>query len=264
MEKLAKGRSTGVDSTFECTASDPAPLARVVPMSLLDELVSCFALFFVPGAALWMPVVAIALAAAAPWVGWVPLLTLISVLAGLSLLLPRGQSPSVIHSAVARKIMQYFSYRVVWAHKLEHHEQHVLAAHPHGAFPIGNMLTLVSTPDAGGFYFLGLAASAALYVPIMGQALSWIGCVHASKRTALEVMGKGHSVGLSPGMCEPPLPHPTTMHTRAQLHASPRYRPPPRAAPCAGGIAEMFCCTDTTNETVYLNKRKVRPPRVPP
>ena len=55
-----------------------------------------------------------------------------------------------VHSYPARLLMKYFSFKIVWAHRLSPDQRYIMAAHPHGAFPFGNVLSLLVAPDAGG------------------------------------------------------------------------------------------------------------------
>ena len=64
LEELAEEESKDMLSTFPCPPSDShaaPPLATVVRMSRWEELLCCIVLFFVPGAALWVPVTTLAL-----------------------------------------------------------------------------------------------------------------------------------------------------------------------------------------------------------
>ncbi len=98
-----------------------------------EEARACALLFFFLGSVLWMPFVGIALAALSTVWGWTPLLTAAAALTAVSLLLPRGvRNLSLMHSPSATLLLKYFSFKVVWAHKLDHSHQFVFAAHPHG------------------------------------------------------------------------------------------------------------------------------------
>lgn len=220
---MAKGRSKDARSTFPVEAGCPPPLATVCPLGPWEEFLCCVVLFFIPGAALWVPVVALGLAVVGvAGYGWVYLGVFSAVLAA-SFLVPAGLRQGVLHSHVATLMLKYFSFKIVWNTRLDPKDRHILAAHPHGAFPVGNMLSLIVAPDGAGFYVRALAASAALYVPFYRQLLGWIGAVHASRSEAhrLMVSSEPHGIGLNPG-----------------------------------GIAEIFHVNDSEDETIYLRHRK--------
>ncbi len=82
MEALAVGRSKDAASTFPCPRSGPAPLAQVCPLTPWEELLCCIVLFFIPGAALWVPLVALVLAGVGiGGLGWTPFAGFTSILA---------------------------------------------------------------------------------------------------------------------------------------------------------------------------------------
>lgn len=60
-------------------------------------------------------------------------------------------------------------------------------------------MTMLAMPDAAGFHFRGLAASAALRVPIVRHVFSAIGVVDASRANAARLLADGVSLGISPG-----------------------------------------------------------------
>jgi 2-acylglycerol O-acyltransferase 2 len=97
---------------------------------------------------------------------------------------------------------------------------------------------MISAPDAGGLYMSGLAASAALWCPLIGHALGWVGCVHATRDVATSVLRSSGSGGSRHGVGG------ATPRDRGSLGLNP------------GGIAEIFFANRSTEETVYLRRRK--------
>lgn len=72
LSSLAQGRSPDVAHTFPCRPGETPPLARELPLTRWEEACACLLLFFTVGAALWLPVIAIALACAVPRIGYAP------------------------------------------------------------------------------------------------------------------------------------------------------------------------------------------------
>jgi hypothetical protein len=65
-------------------------------------------------------------------------------------------------------------------------------------FPFGNIVTIFTSPVAGGFYFHGLTSSIALVVPLFRQFFKTIGVIDASRESATKV-----SVSSSPACVSP-------------------------------------------------------------
>ena len=86
-----------------------------------------------------------------------------------------------ILSAPATWVLKYFSMRLLWEGDPFCREPYILVAPPHGAFPFGNVCTMIAMPRLGGFNFHGLAASAVLYVPIFRQLITWVSGEDASR-----------------------------------------------------------------------------------
>jgi 1-acyl-sn-glycerol-3-phosphate acyltransferase len=73
-------------------------------------------------------------------------------------------------------------------------------APPHGVFPYGNLLAKLVWPSLTGHHFHGLAASAALTVPIFKQILKSIGTIDASRQSARKALEQHpHTIGISTG-----------------------------------------------------------------
>jgi hypothetical protein len=143
---MAAGVSSGADATF----AGGAPLAAVCPLAVWEEALCCLLLLLVPGAALWVPVSVLVLAVAgvAGW-GWAPLAMWLCLLAA-SYVLPSRFSKDAVHSPAAALLLRYFSFKIVWNTRLDPKDRHILAAHPHGAFPIGNILSVQCRAGAAG------------------------------------------------------------------------------------------------------------------
>jgi hypothetical protein len=60
----------------------------------------------------------------------------------------------------------------------------VLVAPPHGVLPVANLLVLLAFRSAWGFDFIGLTADSALRLPVMRQAMTWIGCASATAKVS--------------------------------------------------------------------------------
>jgi 1-acyl-sn-glycerol-3-phosphate acyltransferase len=70
---------------------------------------------------------------------------------------------------------------------------------PHGLFPFGGLLGMFAMPRFVGFSGRGIAASAILAVPVIGQLLKTIGCIDASRDNVKKYLASGESIGVSTG-----------------------------------------------------------------
>jgi Diacylglycerol acyltransferase len=77
----------------------------------------------------------------------------------------------------------------------------ILVAPPHGVFPYGNLLSMMAWPCyTQGHCFQGLAASAAVTVPIFKQILASIGVIDASRASARRALQHyPYTIGISTG-----------------------------------------------------------------
>eukprot|EP00934_Nitzschia_sp_Nitz4_P001480 Nitzschia sp. Nitz4//scaffold61_size107673//50336//54256//NITZ4_004236-RA/size107673-snap-gene-0.46-mRNA-1//1//CDS//3329555713//1480//frame0 len=175
-------------------------------MSFFDELITvAFLTFGVPNGVITFP-------ASAYLIGRFLVGNLTWTFAALGALmlplaiLPQPYTPSVLHSWLAMRVLKYFSFRLVFDERPppqdskdpEHHPR-ILVAPPHGVFPYGNFLAMMTYPALCGSYFRGLAASAIVNAPVSKQILQSIGVVEASRSVARKVLERGESVGLSSG-----------------------------------------------------------------
>jgi 1-acyl-sn-glycerol-3-phosphate acyltransferase len=119
-------------------------------------------------------------------------------------ILPQAYTPSTLQSWMAVQVIKYFSFRFIFEARPpkkddpNYHPQ-ILVAPPHGVFPYGNLLAMLAWPTLCGQTFRGLAASAALRVPIFKQILRSIGIIDASRHVARKTLENGDSLGISTG-----------------------------------------------------------------
>ena len=76
---------------------------------------------------------------------------------------------------------------------------YILVAPPHEVFPFGNIVTMIAFPSVMGFSFKGLAASAAIRLPIFRQLLGTIGGISASRKSATKALNDNRTIGISTG-----------------------------------------------------------------
>jgi len=144
-------------------------------------------------------------------------------------ILPQAFIPSRLQSFLAIQVCKYFSFRFVTEHRPEspppipttartpnnsesessnidinindenEYRPSIMVAPPHGVFPYGNILSLLSFPALFGHTFRGLASSAALRPPIFKQILRSIGIIDASRHVAQRTLKNGESIGISTG-----------------------------------------------------------------
>lgn len=192
---------------------------KICRMTLIEEVTSVLLfLFGVPGAAYTLPIII--------WVvyslfGWKIAGTLVVFLATLSFL-PAPFRLSTLTSWPAIAILRYFSFKGMFTQLLDYKRPYILVAPPHGVFPFGNIATMIAFPSLCGFPFRGLAASAALRMPVFRQLLSPIGVIDASASSARAALKANHTLGIS-----------------------------------TGGVAEVFeTDTETGDEAIVLKERK--------
>lgn len=211
MRRLAhdpKDRRLATKPAAQATKED---VLTVQPMSFVEHTACClFLAFGVPNGALTIPI--------ATWlIGKFVLrnVFLAFLLAGCILLplaiLPQEYVPARLQSWLALQILKYFSFFLVMEERpptmctgkqlIEQPARpRIVTAYPHGVFPYGNALTVVTWPLLTGHHIVGLAANAALRTPIFKQILRSIGVKDASRasvRNALETWP--FTVGISPG-----------------------------------------------------------------
>ena len=96
-------------------------------------------------------------------------------------------------------LLKYFSYRGLWNYYIPTDKPSIIVTSPHGTFPFGSILGLLSVPRTANRYLRGIAASALLYVPLMGNILKYIGVIDANKQVVKKALKNGELVGVSSG-----------------------------------------------------------------
>jgi hypothetical protein len=161
-------------------------VTSITKMTLKEELVAILLfLFGVPGSVFSIPVLVCI-------VGFITGSFSKTILGALLILIPLALVPvhfnrSMLSSWYALQILRYFSFKGVFAEPILENKPYILVAPPHGVFPFGNIVTMISFPSLMGFSFKGLAASAALQMPVFRQILCTIGVIDASRKSATKV-----------------------------------------------------------------------------
>jgi 1-acyl-sn-glycerol-3-phosphate acyltransferase len=113
-----------------------------------------------------------------------------------------------LHSWMAVQVVKYFSFRFISEEPPPHqslkgeggHRPQIMVAPPHGVFPYGNLLAMIAWPTFAGHHFQGLAANAALAVPIFKQTLRGMGVIDASRSSARRALENyPYTIGISTG-----------------------------------------------------------------
>eukprot|EP01032_Pedospumella_encystans_P019864 gene19864-22578_t len=170
----------------------------VTKMTFYEELVaSLLFLFGVPGAVFSFPVV-IGLLGIFMGNMWH------AAIIGALILIPLALAPTpfsrkTLSSWYALQILRYFSLKFVYEEPILENKPYILVAPPHGVFPFGNIITMIAFPSLMGFEFKGLAASAALRLPIFRQLLCSIGVIDASRKSATKALNANRTIGISTG-----------------------------------------------------------------
>lgn len=170
----------------------------VASMKWYEEAAALIILAFgVPGSVFSVPLL-VAL------IGWLTGSIIRAFLISLALLLPLSMIPAPfdersLTSWMSFQILRYFSFKVIFRERLQPNQPRILCAPPHGVFPFGNIVTMIAFPSVMGFSFRGLASSVALRAPIFRQLLCTIGAVDASKDTALKLLKRKMTLGISTG-----------------------------------------------------------------
>lgn len=173
-------------------------LTKISKMSFIEEFVaSLLFLFGVPGAVFSWPLLF-------GFIGYYIDSQKIAFGVGLLICIPLIIFPSPfkessLSSWFSFLVIKYFSFKGIYVDKIEPHKRYILVAPPHGVFPIGNICTMISFPTIFGFSFKGLAASAALRLPIFKQILCSIGAIDASRNSAEKALLDNYTIGISTG-----------------------------------------------------------------
>lgn len=161
-------------------------MLSITKMTFLEEFTAvCLFLFGVPGSVVSVPIVLTI-------IGIFTKQMVVTYVVGVLLLIPLAIMPAPfseksLSSWYALQILRYFSFKAIYAEPIIENKPYILVAPPHGVFPFGNIVTMIAFPSIMGFSFKGLAASAAVRMPIFRQLLGTIGGISASKKTATKV-----------------------------------------------------------------------------
>jgi hypothetical protein len=106
--------------------------------------------------------------------------------------------PTIQHLSIWRTMMQWFPGSVHLETPLNHQQQYVFAAFPHGPATCNHFLTMTDSVQFLSKHYQGerrdLVASVLMYIPILKELLLFLGCVDASAHTAHYNMKKGRSI----------------------------------------------------------------------
>jgi 2-acylglycerol O-acyltransferase 2 len=173
-------------------------LTKICKMSFIEEFTVCLLfLFGVPGAVFSIPIL---LAIIGYYIDSYKKSYGIGLLLCIPLIIfPSPFKDSSLSSWFSFLVVKYFSFKGIYVDKIEPHKPYILVAPPHGVFPIGNICTMISFPTIFGFSFKGLAASAALRLPIFKQILCSIGAIDASRDSAEKALLDNYTIGISTG-----------------------------------------------------------------
>jgi 1-acyl-sn-glycerol-3-phosphate acyltransferase len=196
-------------------------LGDITPMSLWEDFAVVAFFIAIVGATVVPPVAALYSVYSGNWFFAV-------LFAGITVTLitaplHHAYPPMGTLSAINELLSKYFSLKVVWdEHLLEQNQNYIFVAPPHGLIPFGNILMLMFSRLMFGFSFYGLTASNVLKIPVVRHFMGMLGCVDASRKTAIRLLEEKKNVGIA-----------------------------------TGGIAEMFeNGFQSKNETIVLRNRK--------
>lgn len=213
MVRLSKGTSRDRNAALipisKVTKDD---VLRQEPMTLFEEVVTMvFLMIGVPNGVFSIPVITFFIGRFV--IGSVSTAFLVLGVILLPLIvLPQPFIRSSLHSWIAIQVIKYFSFRFVSMEpplprdstitdKVSPYcRPQILVAPPHGVFPYGNLLAMITWPTYTGHHFLGLAANAALRMPVFKQILCRMGVVDASRSSARRALENyPHTIGISTG-----------------------------------------------------------------
>ena len=211
--RLAEGtvidRSASLIPASKVTKDD---VLRLEPMTQFEEISTIlFLMFGVPGVVFSLPMITFLIGRFV--VGSVSIAFGVLGMILLPLIIvPQPFIRSSLHSRMAIQVIKYFSFRIVSLEAPLPRDSsitdkaspfcrpQILVAPPHGVFPYGNILAMITWPTYTGHHFLGLAANAALRMPIFKQILCRIGVIDASRSSARRALENyPHTIGISTG-----------------------------------------------------------------
>ena len=157
-------------------------------LTSIEEYVAILALLFgIPGAVFSIPIATLL-------IGYLISNVTVALMFTCCLVFPLHFYPiyfteDYLYSWLPHLLLKYFSFRMIVHNEayLTKRKLYIIVAPPHGVFPFGNLLMLITFPFIFSFSLRGLAANSALQVPIMGQMLKLLGIVPASPSVASEV-----------------------------------------------------------------------------
>jgi len=162
-----------------------------------EFIVVAFLAFTIPGCVISIPILLTVVGVA---VGNLKLVWSIGVaFIGILAFIPAPFREDALPSWLCYQILRYFSFKAIWHDAFENNRPAIKVAPPHGVFPYGNLLTMISYPSIFGFSFKGLAASAAVSIPIFKHCLGTIGAISASNKSATSALEKNLTIGISTG-----------------------------------------------------------------
>lgn len=175
-----------IPTTFKCKTGGFSE--TVTKLSFVEELTTGLILLFaLPGAIFSLPMITIL-------IGYFVSNMVIAVMMLCCFIFPLHFYPvsfseDFLYSWISYLLLKYFSFRVVVHNDayITKRKLCIVVCPPHGVFPFGNILALITFPFMFGFSLRGLAANSALYVPIMGKLLQCFGIVSANNEVASEV-----------------------------------------------------------------------------
>ena len=163
-------------------------------MSFMEEFIVASIWFLFFSVVLFGPFIILALLYFKPSVA----LAVIAVGIGISCT-PAPFTPSICSSYIATLNLKYFNYRAIWKETIPPGIPVIAVTPPHGLFPVGGILGIFALPRFAGFCGRGVAATALLYVPILGNLLRYLGCIEATKEVCTATLQRRESIGISSG-----------------------------------------------------------------
>lgn len=176
------------------TPFPPNSCTELVPMTVLEEVSVMLVWFLVFALILYGPFIVL-------WSLYYKFEVGLVLVAGsvVITLVPAEFSEAICFSRVATLSLKYFSYRAVWKTTLPPDRPFIAVTPPHGLFPIGGVLGIFAMPRFTGLFGHGIAATAALMVPVFGNLLRYLGCIEATRANCDKYLQKGASLGISSG-----------------------------------------------------------------
>ena len=167
---------------------------EMTPMTPYEEFQVAFSWFFFFSVVLYGPFIVLALLFYKFEWG----VALMCIGAAIAMM-PAECNPALSFTPIASLNLKYFSYRAIWKETLPPDIPYICVTPPHGLFPIGGLLGVFAMPRFTGFFGRGIAATAVLNVPVLGNLLRSLGCIDASRQSCDRFLQGGSSIGISSG-----------------------------------------------------------------